>query len=238
MKCGILQPSYLPWRGCFHQIRMADVFVFYDDVQYDKHGWRNRNRIQTPNGPRWLTIPVHAKGNVTEAVQIRDVKIDWSSNWPRKHWNAIQFNYAKAPYFTRYRPDIENMLSRRDELLAELTIETTIELARLLGISDTRFVRSSELGITGVKTDRLLKILQHLGATHYIAGASSRCYLDEQALTDAGITFEYAPSRYPEYPQLYEPADPYLSAIDTLFMLGDGAGDTMWGEEARGPYGP
>src|SRR5258706_11300443 len=99
MNCVILQPSYIPWRGYFHQVHKADVFVFYDCVQYDDRGWRNRNRIKTARGPQWLTIPVHSKGAQTLVIPIKDVGIVWDNPWNKKHWAALQHNYGQAPHF-------------------------------------------------------------------------------------------------------------------------------------------
>ncbi len=111
MNCAILQPSYIPWRGYFHQIQKADTFVFYDDVQYDKHGWRNRNRIKTANGPLWLSIPVAHKGNVVNRTKINEIPIIWNEAWSTKHWNSIRLAYGKAPYFSQYAGTIEAFLS-------------------------------------------------------------------------------------------------------------------------------
>src|SRR5262249_36492919 len=97
--CAILQPSYIPWRGYFHQIQKSDVFVFYDDVQYDKHGWRNRNRVKTANGPVWLSVPVRHKGNVTHGIPIKDIEIAWDHAWNAKHWATLTQSYARAPHF-------------------------------------------------------------------------------------------------------------------------------------------
>src|SRR5580765_8213894 len=133
MNCVILQPSYIPWRGYFHQIRKADVFVFYDDVQYDRGGWRNRNRVKTPNGPVWLTIPVRKKGSVENAMPIDSIRVDWDRDWAKTHWTTIRQAYEKAPFFDSYRDKLQEIYSRRPELLADFTIETTIELAGLLG---------------------------------------------------------------------------------------------------------
>ena len=107
MKCVILQPSYIPWRGYFHQIQKADVFVFYDDVQYDKHGWRNRNLIKGPNGPQWLTIPVNSKGAVSQHTPISEVRIIWDRDWTRTHWGTLKACYARTPYFRRYAEFVE-----------------------------------------------------------------------------------------------------------------------------------
>ncbi|HLO18696.1 MAG TPA: WbqC family protein [Anaerolineales bacterium] len=223
MNVVILQPSYIPWRGYFDQIRRADLFIFYDDVQYDKHGWRNRNQIKTAQGKQWLTIPVHSKG-VTEGIAIKDVRIDWSKPWANNHLKALTFAYKKSPYFKEYLPLLESFYQRRDECLADFTIETTILLSRQLGITSTRFLRSSELaGIGGAKTDRLIQTLKHVGANHYISGPSARNYIERERFDEVGITLEYMEFNYPVYPQLYPPFDPYVTIFDLLFMTGEEA---------------
>lgn len=225
MNVVILQPSYIPWRGYFDQIRRAELFIFYDDVQYDKHGWRNRNQIKTAQGRQWLTIPVHSKG-VTEGIPIKDVRIDWSKPWAKNHLKALTISYSKAPCFKTYLPLLESFYQRRDEFLADFTIETTVQLTRALGNSSTQFLRSSELsGIDGVKTDRLIQILKQAGATHYISGPSARDYIEQAKFEEARITLEYMEYNYAEYPQLYPPYDPYVTILDLLFMLGTQAAD-------------
>jgi hypothetical protein len=220
MICVVNQPNYIPWRGYFDQIRKADVFVFYDDVQYDKHGWRNRNRVKTANGPVWLAIPVHNKGVVENHTPINQIAIDWTKDWPRKHWMTIQQSYRRAPFFNDYAPQLELFYKERHEMLAEFTIQLTITLAQSLGITHTKFVRSSSLMASGTKTDRLLHILKSVGATHYISGPAAKNYLEENKLADAGISLEYMVYDYPEYPQLHPPYDPGVSILDLLFMTG------------------
>ena len=228
MNVVILQPSYIPWRGYFDQIRRADLFIFYDDVQYDKHGWRNRNQIKTAQGKQWLTIPVHSKG-VTEGIAIKDVRIDWSKPWEKNHLKALTFAYNKSPYFKNYLPLLESFYERRDECLADFTIETTILLSHELGITSTRFLRSSELtGIDGIKTDRLIQILKRVGAKHYISGPAARNYIEAKKFDQAGITLEYIEYNYPEYPQLYPPFDLYVTILDLLFMTGEKAADYLF----------
>lgn len=231
MNCVILQPSYIPWRGFFHQIQKADVFVFYDDVQFDKHGWRNRNRIKTPQGAEWLTIPVHSKGHLAEQTPINEIQICWSMDWNQKQWRTLEQNYRKAPYFESYRPLIEPFYRRRDVLLADFVIDFTIALARALGLTKTEFLRSSTLGATGAKTDRLLKVLHKTGATHYISGPSARDYIEESKFERAGISLEFMTYNYPEYHQLYPPFEPQLSILDLLFMTGPEAPQFIWGQE-------
>jgi len=220
MNVVILQPSYIPWRGVFDQIQKADLFIFYDDVQYDKHGWRNRNQIKTAQGKQWLTIPVHSKG-VTDGIPIKDVRIDWSKPWAKNHLKALTFAYAKAPYFASLAPWLVSVYERCDEFLADFTIWLTIEIARKMGINHTSFIRSSEImGIEGQKTDRLIQILQHVGATHYMSGPSAHDYIQQEKFDLAGITLSYIEYNYPEYPQLYPPFEPYVSIFDLLFMAG------------------
>lgn len=220
MNVVILQPSYIPWRGYFDQIRRADLFIFYDDVQYDKHGWRNRNQIKTAQGKQWLTIPVHSQG-VTQGIPIKDVHMDWSKPWAANHLKTLTFAYRKAPYFHEYLPLLESFYARREECLADFTIETTIALSRELGIASTRFLRASELpGIDGLKTDRLIQILRQVGATHYLSGPSAREYIEAEKFEQAGISLEYMTYKYPEYPQLYPPFDPHVTILDLLFMTG------------------
>jgi hypothetical protein len=217
----ILQPSYIPWRGVFDQIQQADLFVFYDDVQYDKRGWRNRNQIKTPRGRQWLTIPVHSRGAQTQNTPINQIRIAWDDPWNETHFKAIQHSYRKAPHFIRYLPILETFYQRRDDFLADFTIAFTIALARELGNTHTRFMRSSEMaGIDGQKTDRLIQILQSVGATHYISGPSARDYIENEKFDRAGITLEYMQYNYPEYPQLYLPYDPQVSVLDLLLMTG------------------
>lgn len=220
MNVVILQPSYIPWRGYFDQIRRADLFIFYDDVQYDKHGWRNRNQIKTHQGKQWLTIPVHSKG-VTNGTPISDVRIDWSKPWTKNHLRSLTFTYSKAPYFKEYVPLLKSFYERRDEFLADFTIETSIILARELGFASTRFMRSSEMAdIQGQKTDRVIDLLKRVGATHYICGPSASSYMEPEKFDAAGITFEYMEYKYPEYLQLYPPYEPYTSILDLIFMMG------------------
>jgi hypothetical protein len=229
MKCVILQPSYIPWRGYFDQIHRADVFVFYDDVQYDARGWRNRNRIKTSAGTRWLTIPVHAHGSQTESRAVNTIGIDWTRDWTEAHRRTLEQEYRKAPYSAQYAGLVEEIYGPKPEKLADFVIPSTIIIARELGITDTEFVRSSTLGAEGTKTDRLMHILAKLGATHYISGPSARSYLDEQKLSSAGITVEYVQYDYPEYPQRFPPFDPHVSILDLLFAVGAEAPRYIWG---------
>jgi hypothetical protein len=227
MRCVILQPSYIPWRGYFDLIHDADVFVFFDDVQYDARGWRNRNRIKTPQGTSWLTIPVNKHGAQTEHIPIRDVTTV-AGDWPARHLASLTHAYAKAPHFRTYRPWLEGVYREVPVGLADFTIRTTMELAAMLGITGTTFLRSSELGVDGRKTDRLIAILRELQATSYLSGPSARAYIEPEKFADAGIALEWKSYDYPDYPQLHPPFDPYVSVLDLLVMTGDAAPRYIW----------
>ena len=221
MKCVILQPSYIPWRGYFHQILQADLFVFYDDVKYDKNGWRNRNRIKTPQGLKWLTIPVHQKGIESNQTPINSIEINWDRDWITSHWNTIEMSYHKAPFFDDFSGELSPFYKQKPVGLAKFTIDLTIKIAELLGIRSVEFLCSSELGeIHGEKTERLIQILEHLGANHYLSGPSARNYLDEDMFKKSGIQLEYMAYDYPEYPQFYPPFESQVSILDLLFMVG------------------
>lgn len=234
MKCVILQPSYVPWRGYFDQIHAADVFVFYDDVQYDRRGWRNRNRIKTPHGTQWITIPTKNKGNIASRLRIDEVEILPVNPWARKHYQSIVEAYRKAPHFAYIEPLLEAMFAEEPTMLAPFTMQSTIEIARLLGIEHTRFERSSQIGIQDEPTPRLVKITKAMGCDHYISGPSARDYLDESLFADAGIKLEYMRYDYPEYEQLYPPYDPHVSILDLLAMKGPEAGEHIWGHRSHG----
>ena len=233
MNVVILQPSYIPWRGYFEQIFRVDLFVFCDDVQYDKRGWRNRNQIKTPKGKQWLTIPVYSRGAQIENIPINQIRIAWDRPWNEHHLKTLQHAYAKAPYFEHYLPLLEVFYQRRDEFLADFTIDFTVALARELGNTKTRFMRSSEIpNITGKKTDLLIQILQTVGGTHYLTGPLAKDYIEPEKFEEAGITLEYMEYSYPEYPQLYPPFDPQVSILDLLFMTGPEAASYI----LRGSY--
>jgi len=214
----VLQPGYLPWLGFFDQMRRSDIFVYYDDVQFDWHGWRNRNRIRTPTGPMWLTVPVRHTG--LGHTRIIDALIDPTTNWARRHLKSIRQYYAKAPFLDRYVPELEDVLDRHWTHIAALDIEVAGLMARWLSLKPC-IVRSSELGIPGAKSERLLNLCRHFGATRYLSGDAAREYLDVDAFARAGVAVEWHDYLHPVYPQLHEPFVPYLSALDLLLNCGD-----------------
>jgi hypothetical protein len=226
----VLQPGYLPWLGFFDQMRRADVFVYYDDAQYDKHGWRNRNRIKTRQGPIWLTVPVRHSG--LGFPRILDVEIDNRTSWARKHLTSIGQAYARAPYLRRYLPALEEVISRRWTRLIDLNLALTGLLAEAFGVGP-RIVRSSELGISGQRSVRLLRICQHLGAAGYLSGDAARDYLDVPLFEQHGIRVEWQNFVHPVYPQQHGEFVPYLSALDLLLNCGPDSRDILGSAERQ-----
>src|SRR5262245_59414656 len=151
----VLQPSYLPWLGFFDQVKRSDVFVFYDDVQFDKHGWRNRNRVKTARGPVWLTVPVLHSGRTGQRID--EVEVDHRVPWARKHLRTIREAYAHAPFLDTYLPQLADLLERDWTLLVELDIALARLMCGWFGLERTMY-RSSQLGIGGDRNARLLAL--------------------------------------------------------------------------------
>jgi hypothetical protein len=216
----VLQPGYLPWLGFFDQLRRADVFVYYDDVQYDKHGWRNRNRIKTQHGPLWLTVPVRHAGRGTPTIL--EVEVDARTPWARKHVSSIRQAYARAPFLNTYLPALEELLQRKWGRLVDLDITCAGVMAEWFGLR-RRIERSSELGVDGSPSERLITICRHFGASKYLSGDAARTYLDVPLFERNGIAVEWQQYTHPVYPQLHSGFIPHLSALDLLLNCGERA---------------
>jgi WbqC-like protein family len=216
----VLQPGYLPWLGFFDQLRRADIFVYYDDVQYDKHGWRNRNRIKTQSGPLWLTVPVRHAGR--DCPRILDVEIDARTPWARKHVASIRQAYARAPFLARYLSSLEELLHQKWERVVDLDLQCAATMADWFGLR-RRVERSSALGVEGDRSGRLVNICRRLGATKYVSGDSAKDYLDVGLFERHGIQVQWQQYVHPSYPQLHGEFVPYLSALDLLLNCGDEA---------------
>jgi len=216
---AVLQPGYLPWLGFFDQLQRSDCFIFYDDVQYDKNGWRNRNRIKSPTGePHWLTVPVHVHNL---AQRLIDTEIDNRQPWARKHIRTIRQFYARAPHLKRYVPELEELLLGTTwERLCDLDLAVVKLLAGWLGLKrDT--MRSSELPVDGDRSERLVNFCLHVGADRYLSGNAAQSYLDVESFARRGIKVEWQDYKHSTYPQQHGAFVPYLSALDLLLNCGD-----------------
>lgn len=214
----VLQPSYLPWLGFFDQVRRCDHFVFYDDVQFDKHGWRNRNRVKSNRGPVWLTAPVRAGGRMGQLIN--EVEIADATPWARKHLQTIDQLYARSPHRDAYLPELAEALQRKWERLADLDIELSRMMCRWFGL-DRPMYRSSELDVHGDRNTRLLALCKYFGVDTYLSGDSARVYLDIDLFAAHGVRVEWQDFRHPQYPQMHGEFIPYLSALDLMLNLGE-----------------
>jgi hypothetical protein len=213
----VLQPSYLPWLGYFDQMRKADIFVWYDDVQFDKHGWRNRNRIKGRQGPLWLTVPIRHAGRAVQSINA--VEIDNRQSWRRKHLRSVEQLYACAPFCASASVGLGEILLQPWEHLVDLNIATTQWLAREFSIETPRY-RASQLSIDGDRNERLINLCRHFQATHYLSGDAARDYLDIERFAATGIEVVWHSYQHPQYPQLHGNFVPYLSALDLLLNVG------------------
>jgi hypothetical protein len=214
MRVAVHQPQYLPWSGLFDKIDQADLFVVLDNVQYQKNEWQNRNRIKTPQGWRWLTVPVHYEF----PQRLRDVRVA-ETGWQRTHWRTLTQSYRKAPYFDRCAPVLEPLYTARWSWLVDLALAGMASLASALGMEWAPRL-ASEMTLTEHPNQRLIDICREVGADRYLAGSGSRHYLDLSAFERAGITVEVQQFTHPVYPQLYTPFEPGLSVVDLLFNCG------------------
>jgi hypothetical protein len=215
---GILQPGYLPWLGFFEQMYRSDIFVIYDDVQFDKGSWRNRNRIKSANGVQWLTVPVRLEFN--EHPKVNEILIDNTSNWRKKHLLSIMQNFAKAPYLSKYRPVFEEAFSRDWARLIDLDMFFIRHLSEALGIS-RQIVYSSTLGISGDRIERLINICKCFHANVFYEGAAGKDYIDPVMFSAHGISIVFQNYIHPTYDQVHGEFVPYLSVIDLLLNHGD-----------------
>lgn len=225
---GILQPSYLPWLGYFEQIFRADVFVFYDDVQFEKGSWRNRNRIKTPQGAHWLTVPVLTKGRDFPAIN--EVRVNNAEPWQKKHLRTLAQYYSKAPHYAEHAPALAGIIDQPWERLCDLNVALIRHLAEALGIR-TPFLFASELGIQGSGAPRLVEILAHLGGTVFYEGAAGRDYIDESLFSARGMRVEYQEYKHPVYAQLHGEFVPFLSVVDLLFNHGPNSLSILTGSQ-------
>jgi hypothetical protein len=236
MRIAIHQPHYMPWLGYLAKWAAADVFVFLDTVQYEKNGWQNRNRIKTAQGPRWLTVPVHARlGTPIDAVTL-----DTRQPWRARHLRTIEDAYAGARHLGRHRAGLAALYAIEWERLAPLAVASAEWLARAVGIDTPTRLASTLQVAAGEASARLIDICRRLGADTYLAGRDGAGYMDAAAFEAAGIRVEYQDYKYPSYAQLHGEFAPFLSGLDLLLTHGDEAlgilreGDS-WSSEPPSP---
>lgn len=221
----ITQSNYIPWKGYFDAINMADVFVVYDEVQYTRRDWRNRNLIKTPSGLHWLTIPVDVKGKYSQPINATRIS---DKSWNERHWKTIQLNYARALFFKEHRDFFENLYLGCNELfLSRINHRFLKEICVLLKI-ETEFLLSSDFEGNSDKSERLLNICKELGATEYISGPAAKDYLDTRIFSAADIKVTWLDySGYKPYHQLFGDFEHRVSVVDLIFNVGHEAADHL-----------
>ncbi|NIM96501.1 MAG: hypothetical protein GTO24_00030 [candidate division Zixibacteria bacterium] len=228
---GILQPGYLPWLGFFEQLHRCDEFVLYDDVQFEKGSWRNRNRIKTPNGTQWLTVPVLLKGR--DFPLIKDVVINPTMTWQKKHVKSIRQNYSNAPFFELYADGLFARLNQTWNYLIDLDLELIYWLAEQLNIF-TPIRLASSLGIQGSGVQRLVDIIDAVNGSHFYEGSAGKNYIDVDVFEKNGISITFQDYNHPKYPQRYGDFISHLSIIDLLFNCGPESLNILTGGRAKG----
>ncbi|MBK8397930.1 MAG: WbqC family protein [Leptospiraceae bacterium] len=221
-KIAILQSNYIPWKGYFDIIASVDEFILYDDMQYTKRDWRNRNKIKTPQGLQWLTIPVDVKGKFDQ--RICDTKVE-SNNWVSDHWKSLEHNYSKAKYYKENRDFLFGIYKQAESevFLSKINHLFLLEVSKYLGIK-SKITWSMDYLATGSKTERLISLCKSAGASHYLSGPSAKDYIKEDEFSGEGIQLEWMDySGYPEYEQLYPPFEHGVSILDMIFNLGSEA---------------
>lgn len=218
-KVAILQSNYIPWKGYFDMINMVDEFILYDDMQYTRRDWRNRNKIKTPQGLHWLTIPVDTKGKFYQKINETRVM---GHDWCQEHWKSLSLTYAHAPYFSAYAPRFQELYERCATLdyLSQVNHLFLTEICSMLGIQ-TKITWSSDYTLVDGKTERLVGLVRDAGGTEYLSGPAAKDYIVDACFDEAGIKLTYMDySGYPEYPQLFGAFEHGVTVLDLIFNTG------------------
>ncbi len=223
---AVLQSNYIPWKGYFDIIHDADVFIFYDDLQFTKNDWRNRNKIKTSRGSAWLSIPV---GTSADRL-ICDVALD-DVRWQRSHWDSLRQQYDRSAHFKRYRPFLEDVyLGRQWRNLSELNQYLIRRISTDFLQISTQFLDSREFDLVGQKQDRLLDLVVQSNATRYVSGPAAKNYIDSSRFDEIGVELIWKDyTNYPDYPQAYPPIEHGVTILDLLFHTGPDAPWYIWG---------
>ena len=220
---GVLQPGYFPWLGFFHQMASVDLFVLQDDAQYTRNSWRQRMKIRTQDGWRWLTVPVRTKG--LHPQRIMDVGIDNTKAWRQKHLNVLDSAYARSSQWPEYREDVVQILHNAADSLVELSLSSIRYIASRMGITTTleqsSVLRLEDRFTTGghgvrARSIKMARFIRSLGGTHFLEGPTGRKLLDPYIFREAGVKLVFHEYQHPVYLQCWEGFEPYMSALDYL----------------------
>lgn len=216
--CSIRQPGYLPFLGFFKKIESVNRFVIFDDVQYSRGDWDNRNKIGSNDGPLWLTVPILNKSSKL----LSDVEIDFSKKWISKHCSTIEYNYKNSPFFDNYWNDIKRIINKPRKKLIDLNLDLINYFILVLEIK-TEIILSSSLNIEESSSVKLLEICKKLKCDTYLSGELGKNYLDEKIFGDENIKVIFEKFIHPTYNQKFTNFIPNLSIIDLIFNEGENA---------------
>ncbi|MDE8342811.1 MAG: WbqC family protein [Acidocella sp.] len=218
MKVVISQPMFFPWIGMFEQIRQADIYVYYGDVQFSKGSFTNRVQIKTARGVKWLTVPLR---DFSLGQTIDDVKISVTAFWRAQHLDVLKQAYSGAPYRNDMLSLVETVYQQSVDSIGALSRRSMEACCDYYGLfRGRRFVDVRQLGIGGSSSRRVLDVVRVLGGTSYITGLGARNYLDHQLFDDAFIRVEYMDYKKMIYPQLHGEFTPYVSILDLIANTG------------------
>ncbi len=218
-KIAILQSNYIPWKGYFDIINSVDEFIIYDDAQYTRRDWRNRNIIKTRNGLKWLTIPVEVKGKYDQ--KINETRIA-DKTWASKHWKMIMHNYTSAPAFEAHAGLFEETYHSCEKLvfLSDVNRLFIKVINSIIGIH-TLISDTSQYKMKGSKNDKIISICKQANAEAYVTGPLAKEYIDEKLFLKSGIDLIWVDYKgYPEYNQVFPPFEHAVSTIDVIFNNG------------------
>jgi WbqC-like protein family len=212
---GIVQSSYIPWRGYFDLVDDVDLLIFLDDVKYSHGSWRNRNSIKTPRGREWLSVPVMHDS----ATLIQDAEVDYRHRWIDRHIASLKQNYSRAPFFKSYSNELFDLLSSRPRTISELNVALTHAVMRSFDIrTPTRMSR--EFRASGKRLERVLALLAAAGASSYLSGPTAKVYIEPTQFAQRGLGLAYKSYVYEPYPQRFGPFEGQVTALDLLFNCG------------------
>lgn len=217
-KVAISQSNYIPWKGYFDMIASVDVFVLYDDMQYTKRDWRNRNKIKTESGSKWLSVPVNVKGKYYQKINETIVS---DASWQRSHLSSLQQSYKSAPGYRELMVWLEPIFQNElPPTLSEVNRIFIDEICGILGIT-TQILDSRDFELADGKTERLANLCSQLGASEYVSGPAAKSYIDESCFSELGIQLSWADyTNYPEYNQLWGKFEHSVTILDLLFNVG------------------
>jgi len=219
MIVGIHQPNYLPYLGFFDKIKKSDIFIIYDDAQFNKEDFQHRNRIRIFNGWKWLTVPVDKKYIPINKVKIKDNVEITGISWQDSHFRNLHDNYKEAEHYIDYENNLREIYEQKYKLLFDINMELIKFFIKAFNIN-TKIIFSSEFGFNTKSSSKLVDLVSAVGGDTYISGPMGKNYLELELFNEKNIKVEFQEFKHPVYKQQYDGFYPNMSAVDALFNIG------------------